>query len=101
MAKRDQFQATQDIQPQRQADFFINVTSDAGGKDERVGVFACYTHDKDGKENALEMSILNFLLEGGDPVDVLETLQFNSIELNKQHKGEAAPKVYTFGAKKD
>ena len=34
-----------------------------------------------------------------DTVDVLETLQFNSIELNKQHKGEAAPKVYTFGKK--
>ena len=100
MAKRDQIQATQENQqPQRQADFFINVVSDASGKDERVGIFACYTHDKDGKENALEMSILNFLLEGGDPVDVLETLQFNSIELNKQHKGEAAPKVYAFGKK--
>ena len=98
MAKRDQIQATEN-HPQRQADFFINVTSDAGGKAERVGIFACYVQDKDGKENALEMSILNFLLEGGDPVDVLETLQFNSIELNKQHKGEQPPKVYTFGKK--
>ena len=98
MAKRDQIQATQEIQPQRQADFFINVTSDAGGKDERVGVFACYVQDKEGKTNGLEQAILDFLLEGGSQADILETLEFQSIELNKQHK-ESKPKAYTFGKK--
>ena len=100
MATRDQNTVSATVET-RSADFFINVTSNASGKPERIGVFACYVADKDGKEYGLEKAILNFLLEGGDPVDVLETLQFNSIELNKQHKGEAAPKVYTFGAKKD
>ena len=99
MATRDQNTVSATNNEVRSADFFINVTSNASGKPERVGVFACYVQDKDGKENALEMSILNFLLEGGDPVDVLETLQFNSIELNKQHKGEQPPKAYTFGKK--
>ena len=98
MATRDQntVSATNEV---RSADFFINVTSNASGKPERVGVFACYVADKDGKENPLEKAILDFLLEGGSQADILETLEFSSIELNKQHKGESQPKTYTFGNK--
>ena len=98
MATRNQntVSATNEV---RSADFFINVTSNASGKAERVGVFACYTHDKDGKTNGLEQAILDFLLEGGCQDDILETLEFSSIELNKQHKGESQPKTYTFGKK--
>ena len=99
MATRDQNTVSATVETQRQADFFINVTSNASGKPERVGVFACYVQDKDGKENGLEKAILDFLLEGGSQADILETLEFSSIELNKQHKGEAAPKTYTFGNK--
>ena len=96
MATRDQntVSATNEV---RSADFFINVTSNASGKPERVGVFACYVADKDGKTNGLEQAILDFLLEGGSQADILETLEFSSIELNKQHKGESQPKTYTFG----
>ena len=98
MATRDQntVSATNEV---RSADFFINVTSNASGKPERVGVFACYVADKDGKTNGLEQAILDFLLEGGSQADILETLEFSSIELNKQHKGESQPKSYTFGKK--
>ena len=98
MATRDQntVSATNEV---RSADFFINVTSNASGKPERVGVFACYAADKDGKENGLEKAILDYLLEGGSQADILETLEFSSIELNKQHKGESQPKTYTFGKK--
>ena len=98
MATRDQntVSATNEV---RSADFFINVTSNASGKPERVGVFACYVADKDGKTNGLEQAILDFLLEGGSQADILETLEFSSIELNKQHKGESQPKTYTFGNK--
>ena len=98
MATRDQntVSATNEV---RSADFFINVTSNASGKPERVGVFACYVADKDGKTNGLEQAILDFLLEGGSQADILETLEFSSIELNKQHKGESQPKNYTFGKK--
>ena len=98
MATRDQntVSATNEV---RSADFFINVTSNASGKPERVGVFACYVADKDGKTNGLEQAILDFLLEGGSQADILETLEFSSIELNKQHKGESQPKTYTFGKK--
>ena len=98
MATRNQntVSATNEV---RSADFFINVTSNASGKPERVGVFACYVADKDGKTNGLEQAILDFLLEGGSQADILETLEFSSIELNKQHKGESQPKAYTFGKK--
>ena len=99
MATRNQNTVSATVETQRQADFFINVVSDASGKDERVGVFACYVQDKDGKENGLEKAILDFLLEGGSGDDILETLKFVSIELNKQHKSESAPKTYTFGKK--
>ena len=99
MATRDQNTVSATVETQRQADFFINVTSNASGKPERVGVFACYVQDKDGKENPLEKAILDFLLEGGSQDDILETLEFSSIELNKQHKGESQPKAYTFGKK--
>ena len=99
MATRDQNTVSATNTETRSADFFINVVSDASGKDERVGVFACYVQDKDGKENGLEKAILDFLLEGGSGDDILETLKFVSIELNKQHKGEATPKTYTFGKK--
>ena len=75
------------------------VEFNASGKPERVGVFACYVADKDGKSNGLEQAILDFLLEGGSQSDILETLEFQSIELNKQHKGESQPKTYTFGKK--
>ena len=97
MATRDQ--NTVSAETQRNADFFINVVSTASGKPERVGVFACYVADKDGKTNGLEQAILDFLLEGGNGNDILETLEFSSIELNKQHKGESQPKAYTFGKK--
>lgn len=98
MATRDQntVSATNET---RSADFFINVTSNASGKPERVGVFACYVADKDGKTNGLEQAILDFLLEGGSQAAILETLEFSSIELNKQHKGESQPKQYAFGKK--
>ena len=98
MATRNQntVSATNEV---RSADFFINVTSNASGKPERVGVFACYVADKEGKTNGLEQAILDFLLEGGSQADILETLEFSSIELNKQHKGESQPKAYTFGKK--
>ena len=99
MATRDQNTVSATNTETRSADFFINVVSDASGKDERVGVFACYVQDKDGKENGLEKAILDFLLEGGSGDDILETLKFVSIELNKQHKGESQPKTYTFGKK--
>ena len=99
MATRNQNTVSATNTETRSADFFINVVSDASGKDERVGVFACYVADKDGKENGLEKAILDFLLEGGSGDDILETLKFVSIELNKQHKGESAPKTYTFGKK--
>ena len=99
MATRDQNTVSATVETQRQADFFINVTSNASGKPERVGVFACYVADKDGKTNGLEQAILDFLLEGGSQDDILETLEFSSIELNKQHKGESAPKTYSFGKK--
>ena len=98
MATRDQntVSATNEV---RSADFFINVVSDASGKDERVGVFACYVADKDGKTNGLEQAILDYLKEGGSGNDILETLKFVSIELNKQHKDAAEPKQYAFGKK--
>ena len=99
MATRDQNTVSATNTETRSADFFINVTSNASGKAERVGVFACYVQDKDGKENSLEKAILDFLLEGGSQADILETLEFSSIELNKQHKGESQPKTYTFGKK--
>ena len=99
MATRNQNTVSATVENQRQADFFINVTSNASGKPERVGVFACYVADKDGKTNGLEQAILDFLLEGGNSNDILETLEFVSIELNKQHKGESQPKQYTFGKK--
>ena len=97
MATRDQNTVSATTQETRSADFFINVTSNASGKPERVGVFACYVQDKDGKSNGLEQAILDFLLEGGSQSDILETLEFQSIELNKQHKGTAEPKTYKFG----
>ena len=99
MATRDQNTVSATNNEVRSADFFINVTSTASGKPERVGVFACYVADKDGKTNGLEQAILDFLLEGGSQADILETLEFSSIELNKQHKGESQPKAYTFGKK--
>ena len=99
MATRDQNTVSATTQEIRSADFFINVTSNASGKDERIGIFACYISDKDGKPNELEQAILDYLKEGGSGNDILETLKFVSIELNKQHKGEAAPKTYTFGKK--
>ena len=99
MATRDQNTVSATNTETRSADFFINVTSNASGKPERVGVFACYVADKDGKTNGLEKAILDFLLEGGSQADILETLEFSSIELNKQHKGESQPKSYTFGKK--
>ena len=99
MATRDQNTVSATVETQRQADFFINVVSDASGKDERIGIFACYVADKEGKTNGLEQAILDFLLEGGSQADILETLEFSSIELNKQHKGEQQPKAYTFGNK--
>ena len=98
MATRDQ-NTVSATETQRQADFFINVVSDASGKDERVGIFACYVSDKDGKPNKLEQAILDYLKSGGSGNDILETLKFVSIELNKQHKGAAEPKTYAFGKK--
>ena len=99
MATRDQNTVSATNNEVRSADFFINVTSNASGKPERIGVFACYVQDKDGKENGLEKAILDFLLEGGSQADILETLEFSSIELSKQHKGTAEPKNYSFGKK--
>ena len=99
MATRDQNTVSATNTETRSADFFINVTSNASGKPERVGVFACYVADKDGAQNFLEQAILDFLLEGGNGKDILDTLEFQSIELNKQHKGEQPPKAYTFGNK--
>ena len=58
MATRDQ-NTVSATENQRQADFFVNVTSNASGKAERVGVFACYVADKDGKTNGLEQAILS------------------------------------------
>ena len=78
MAKREQIQATQEIQPQRQADFFINVTSNASGKAERLGIFACYVETKDGAQNFLEQAILDYLKDGGNGNDILETLEFQN-----------------------
>ena len=97
MATRDQNTISAVSTEQRNADFFINVVSDASGKDERVGVFACYVQDKDGKPNFLEQAILEHLKSGGNGNDILETLKFVSIELNKQHKDAAEPKTYKFG----
>ena len=99
MATRDQNTVSATVENQRQADFFINVVSDASGKDERVGIFACYVSDKDGKPNFLEQAILEHLKSGGSGNDILETLKFVSIELNKQHKDAAEPKTYSFGKK--
>ena len=99
MATRDQNTVSAVSTEQRNADFFINVVSTASGKPERLGVFACYVETKDGAQNFLEQAILDFLLEGGSQADILETLEFSSIELNKQHKGESQPKTYTFGKK--
>ena len=50
------------------------------------------------KENKLEQAILDYLKSGGSGNDILETLKFVSIELNKQHK-DAEPKNYSFGKK--
>ena len=99
MATRNQQTVSATVETQRNADFFINVVSTASGKPERLGIFACYVETKDGAQNFLEQAILDYLKDGGNGNDILETLEFVSIELNKQHKEEAAPKTYTFGKK--
>ena len=99
MATRNQQTVSATVETQRNADFFINVVSTASGKPERLGIFACYVETKDGAQNFLEQAILDYLKDGGNGNDILETLEFVSIELNKQHKEEAAPKAYNFGKK--
>lgn len=99
MATRDQNTVSAVSTEQRNADFFINVVSTASGKPERLGVFACYVETKDGAQNFLEQAILDYLKDGGNGKDILDTLEFQSIELNKQHKDAAEPKQYAFGKK--